>query len=309
MSKRGYDGIVAGSGLMTVREVLAAGTGILKDASFPLFPVDRALSTLALDAALLLARVLQTDRIGLILKAAELVSEGERDQYTRLLERRLQGESVAWILGYKEFWGLPFIVSPQVLVPRPDTETLVEAGLAAIDAFPQTGSCTLLDLCTGSGAVAIALKHERPSIEVYASDISPEALVVTKANTARLLPAPGIQRIESDLFNRIEGRFHIITANPPYVPSAVIPTLAVEVRREPRLSLDGGVDGLDLIRRILVQAKAHLYPGGYLLMEADPSQMQALNTLLTAHGYGPISMIPDLSGMPRVIRAGFCLRC
>ena len=290
---------------MTLREVLVAGTALLKAGSFPFPQGDQRSPTPALDAALLLASVLKTDRTGLILREAEPVSEGDLQQYTRLLERRLQGECVAWILGYKEFWGLSFTVSPEVLVPRPDTETLVEAGLAVIDRLPATEPCTLLDLCTGSGAVAIALKHERPGIEVYASDISPAALAVAKGNGARLLPKPGMYTIESDLFHRITGRFHIITANPPYVPSTVIPTLALEVRREPRLSLDGGADGLDLIRRILVQAKAHLYPGGTLLMEADPGQMQAITELLRNHGYRPITRIPDLSGMPRVITAGF----
>ncbi|MDR1986475.1 MAG: peptide chain release factor N(5)-glutamine methyltransferase [Treponema sp.] len=290
---------------MTLREVLAAGTALLKSASFPFSQEAQREPTPALDAALLLASVLQTDRTGLILRDAEPVSEGDLQQYTRLLERRLRGECAAWILGYKEFWGLSFTVSPEVLVPRPDTETLVEAGLAAIDRLPADGPCTLLDLCTGSGAVAIALKHERPAIEVYASDISPEALAVAAGNAARLLPKPGIYAIESDLFHRITGRFHIITANPPYVPSDMIPALALEVRREPHLSLDGGVDGLDLIRRILVQAKAHLYPGGTLLMEADPGQMQTITRLLKNQGYGPITRIPDLSGMPRVITAGF----
>ncbi|MDR2797582.1 MAG: peptide chain release factor N(5)-glutamine methyltransferase [Treponema sp.] len=290
---------------MTLREALAAGTAFLKSASFPFSQAVQRESTPVLDAALLLASVLQTDRTGLILREAEPVSEGDLQHYTCLLERRLKGECVAWILGYKEFWGLSFTVSPEVLVPRPDTETLVEAGLAAIDRFPSTVPCTLLDLCTGSGAVAIALKHERPSIEVYASDISPAALAVAKRNAARLLPEPGMYSIESDLFHRITGRFHIITANPPYVPSDLIPTLALEVRREPQLSLDGGADGLDLIRRILAQAKAHLYPGGTLLMEADPGQMQAITGILEHHGYRPITTMPDLSGMPRVIIAGF----
>ncbi|MDR3115699.1 MAG: peptide chain release factor N(5)-glutamine methyltransferase [Treponema sp.] len=290
---------------MTLGEVLAAGTARLTSRSFPVSPAAQGAATPALDAALLLASVLKTDRTGLILREAEPVSAGDLQQYARLLERRLEGESVAWILGYKEFWGLSFTVSPEVLVPRPDTETLVEAGLGAIDRFPATEPCTLLDLCTGSGAVAIALKHERPAVEVYASDISSAALAVAQGNAARLLPEPGIYPIESDLFHRITGRFHIITANPPYVPRDRIPTLALEVRREPRLSLDGGVDGLDLIRRILVQGKAHLRPGGTLLMEADPGQMQTIAGLLKAQGYRPITMIPDLSGMPRVIAAGF----
>jgi release factor glutamine methyltransferase len=242
----------------------------------------------------------QTDRVGLILRGAEPLAEAARQRYIRLLERRLQGECVAWILGYKEFWGLQFAVSPEVLVPRPDTETLVEAALAAIDRF-STG--TLLDLCTGSGAVAIALKHERPDIAVYAADIDPGALNVAKGNAARLLPRPGIRCIESDLFDRITGRFHIITANPPYIPSRMIPHLALEVRREPRLSLDGGVDGLEVIRRLIGQAASHLYPGGVLFIEADPRQMKNIATILNNHGYKNTGTVSDLSGMPRIITA------
>ncbi|MDR1030118.1 MAG: peptide chain release factor N(5)-glutamine methyltransferase [Treponema sp.] len=295
---------------MTIREVLSAGTALLATAPVPFPPGEgdtiekiEKIDTPALDAALLLGSIVQTDRVGLILRGAEPLAEAARQRYIRLLERRLQGECVAWILGYKEFWGLQFAVSPEVLVPRPDTETLVEATLAAIDGFSSAAPCTLLDLCTGSGAVAIALKHERPDTAVYAADIAPEALNVAKGNAARLLPGPGIQCIESDLFDQITGRFHIITANPPYIPSSMIPRLALEVRREPRLSLDGGADGLAVIRRLIGQARGHLYPGGVLFIEADPRQMQNITKILSNHGYKNIATVPDLSNMPRVITA------
>ncbi|MDR1956748.1 MAG: peptide chain release factor N(5)-glutamine methyltransferase [Treponema sp.] len=296
---------------MTLREVLAEGTALLQPVPGALLsaaaPYQSAtIDTPALDAALLLGSVLQTSRARLILAADEPVSEAARQRYTELLKRRLQGECVAWILGYKEFWGLEFTVSPEVLVPRPDTETLVDAALAAIDALPPGEPGALLDLCTGSGAVAIALKHERPSMAVYASDISPAAVALAQANAARLLPGTmqrGIQCIESDLFDRIPGRFAIITANPPYLPSRMIDTLALEVRKEPRISLDGGADGLELIRRITSQAKTHLIPGGTLLMEADPRQMHAITGILEDHGYRNIRAVPDLSHRLRVISA------
>jgi release factor glutamine methyltransferase len=291
---------------MTIREVLTAGTTLLATSPVPFPPgggnqIEK-IATPALDAALLLGSIVQADRVGLIVRGAEPITEAEQQRYIHLLERRLQGECVAWILGYKEFWGLQFAVSPEVLVPRPDTETLVEAALAAIEGF-SSKPCTLLDLCTGSGAVAIALKYECPDIKVYAADIAPGALHVAKGNAARLLPGPGIQCIESDLFDRIPGRFHIITANPPYVPSSMIPSLALEVRREPGLSLDGGVDGLDVIRRLIGQATSHLYPGGSLFIEADPRQMKNITNILSNHGYKNIATVPDLSCMPRVITA------
>ncbi|MDR2398691.1 MAG: peptide chain release factor N(5)-glutamine methyltransferase [Spirochaetaceae bacterium] len=286
---------------MTVGEVLSAGAARLKAAA----PKAQENGAEALDAALLLATVLNTDRSALILRREEALSLETVRRYHRFLERRLQGECLAWLRGYKEFWGLSFAVNPDVLVPRPDTETLVEATLARIHALPRTGEFRLLDLCTGSGAVAIALKHECPPIQVCASDISPAALALARANAARLLPPPGITCTLSDLFAKIPGHFHFITANPPYIPSAVIPTLTIEVRREPRLSLDGGVDGLDLIRRICTEAKAHLYPGGALLMEADPRQMKRIAEILRAEGYQSITTTPDLTQRPRVISAVF----
>jgi release factor glutamine methyltransferase len=215
------------------------------------------------------------------------------------LDRRIFGECVAYITGYKEFWGLPFAVNPSVLVPRPDTETLIEAALTYIDILPR--SAALLELCTGSGAIAVALKYEHPSLTVTASDISKDALAVARANAAR--NHTDINFIESNLFDNIPGCFDIIVANPPYVPSAVIDTLQAEVRREPRIALDGGNDGLAIIKRIVEGAKKRLKFA--LLMEASPEQIPLIAGLLQANGYGDVRVFKDLAGQDRVIGGGF----
>jgi release factor glutamine methyltransferase len=275
---------------MTIRETLTEASARLSAAG---------IDTPSLDASLLLAETLGANRTGLILACNEPLSgEGYR-RFGQLLDRRLSGEPVAYILGRKEFRGLDFKVSPAVLIPRPDTETLVEAAL-------KTVSDTVLDLCTGSGAVAIALKHERPALAVSASDISPEALEVARQNTVNAEP---VTFIESDLFaafptlpqGAAPRRFGMIVSNPPYVPSAVIPTLSREVRSEPRLALDGGNDGLDLIRRIISEAREFLVPGGLLLLEADPGQMETIGSILAVQGYTGIQTFRDLSQRSRVI--------
>jgi release factor glutamine methyltransferase len=278
---------------MTVREVLAQGTALLKTSD--------TIETPGLDAALLLGEVLQTHRAGLIIAGPDPVSDAAQGKYDAALKRRLRGECVAYILGRKEFRGLEFTVNQDVLVPRPDTETLVEAALSSIDSLPSPETCTLLDMCTGSGAVGIALKHERPFITVYASDISSPALRVAQNNARRLLPGTAIHFRESDLFDRIEGQFTLITANPPYIPSDMIERLAQEVKGEPRISLDGGEDGLVLIRRLIPKAKDHLCPGGMLLMEADPSQMNIISGILRDTHYQEVRTYNDLSDRQRVI--------
>ncbi|MDR1326481.1 MAG: peptide chain release factor N(5)-glutamine methyltransferase [Treponema sp.] len=279
---------------MTIREIFYRACVRLRDAG---------IETPVLDAGVLLAAVLHTDRAGLIIAGERTVSEEAQGAYTRALERRLGGECVAYIVGRKEFWGLDFTVTPDVLVPRPDTETLVEAALSHRATHRISGANgEILDLCTGSGSVAIALKHERPTSRVAASDISPAALAVARQNALRLLgDAEAIHLIESDLFNKIDGQFDLITANPPYVPSALIASLAPEVRGEPLLALDGGNDGLDLIRRIVSGAKPHLKPGGVLLMEADSGEMDAITRLLLAEGYEQPRLYYDAAGKARVI--------
>jgi release factor glutamine methyltransferase len=282
---------------MTVREALTRGAAFLRS-------TYSGNDTPALDAALLLGELLHRDRAALTVRDAEALSAETAAAFQALLERRAAGEPLAYITGRKEFRSLDFKVNPAVLIPRPDTETLVEAALEGVDSLAGSGGwrpITVLDLCTGTGAVAIALKHERPALAVSASDISPEALVLAKENAASLLPpAHGITFIESDLFQNIPGRFHLITANPPYVASDVIPGLAPEVRREPLLALDGGKDGLGIILPLITAAPRYLYPGGRLCLEADPRQMAAIAEILKAKGLG-IRLYKDLAGLDRVI--------
>jgi release factor glutamine methyltransferase len=283
---------------MTIGEALREGAARLRSAG---------VESPGLDAALLLAFVLTITREKLISMDRAPLSDDAAADFGRLLDRRVDGECAAYILGRKEFWGLDFAVTPDVLVPRPDTEILVEAALAALSSTPaaQAGRRPplLLDLCTGSGAAAIALKHELPFLEVYATDISPGALAIARKNAARLLGnAEAVHFLEGDIFEPVPPlRFDLIAANPPYVPTAEIPRLSREVRFEPLAALDGGEDGLDLARRILEDAPAFLRSGGRILMEADPRQMPLLARILAHKGCRNIKLHRDLSGLERVI--------
>jgi release factor glutamine methyltransferase len=278
---------------MTITEALAGGSARLK---------ARRVESPGLDAALLLAETLALSREKLIQRGPDLLPEAECRRFFQLIDRRIAGECTAYILGRKEFQGLDFLVNPAVLVPRPDTETLVEAALETLGGRREKLGVRVLDLCTGSGAAAIALKHECPALAVCASDLSTEALETARLNAARLLgtePNP-ITFIHSDLFARIPRRFHLITANPPYVQTGEMAGLPAEVRMEPRLALDGGADGLDLIRAIIAEAPDHLFPGGLLLLEADPRQMPRIAALLEQRGFLDIQTFTDLSGAERV---------
>jgi release factor glutamine methyltransferase len=293
---------------MTIQSSLTKGTALLRGAN---------IDTPALDAGLLLAEVLHTDKAGLILHAPETIAEEDADKFQRLINCRLDGEPIAYILGRKEFRGLDFTISPDVLVPRPDTEALVEAAIKELgnvlagSNFP----ITVLDLCTGSGAIAIALKNECPSLNVWASDISEASLKIARANAARLLNDKAVHFIRADLFSPFKNslapdisfpkNFGLIVSNPPYIPSAEIEGLAKEVRMEPRLALDGGLDGLDLIRKIAERAGQHLADSGILLMEADPRQMDAIHGILLHNGFRDLRLYKDLAGLDRVIGGTF----
>jgi release factor glutamine methyltransferase len=283
---------------LIIREALAQGTTDLKYAS------DNKINTPGLDAALILAHVLNTSRTSLIAAGTDILSEENCAAYCKLIEQRASGECVAYITGKKEFRELEFIVNPSVLVPRLDTEILVEAVIKNIDTN-QRGQIKILDLCTGSGAVAISLKHEMPDLEIYASDISAEALETAKQNAAKLLPAgKEIHFYQGDLYSTLGAEsFSIIASNPPYIPSDEIKTLSAEVQNEPRLALDGGKSGIDIIERIIQDAVDYLLPGGSLLLEADPKQMEKISALLTNRGFKNIKIHNDLSEQMRVIEA------
>ncbi|MDL2230146.1 peptide chain release factor N(5)-glutamine methyltransferase, partial [Treponema sp. OttesenSCG-928-L16] len=240
------------------------------------------IETPSLDASLFLAEVLGTDRTRLFMAGSDPLETSFADQFFSLIKRRQEGESAAYILGRKEFRHITLSVGPDVLVPRPDTEILVEAALEAIDCYIEQGTAApaLLDLCTGSGAVAIALKDERPGAELSASDISPQALDTARRNSDRILGRGMVSFFESDLFDAIPGMYHIIVSNPPYIPSSMMTALPPEVLKEPPLALDGGGDGLDIIRRIVSAAPEKLLPSGRLFLEADPRQMGNIWELL-----------------------------
>jgi len=313
---------------MTIQETLAEGKRLLQSPSPSSF-----IDTPALDAALLIAAILRTGRAELIIRGNDPMSDKNREEFLSLIERRRKGECVAYLLGRREFRGLEFTVNPQVLVPRPDTETLVEAVLEYIDTnLSHRGTeaqkeeegegrkITLLDLCTGSGAIAISLKNERPFLCVTASDISHEALETARLNAAHLIGGHLLGEqvlderfsdgepdtvcfIHSDLFENIPGCFDIIVSNPPYIPTGELSALAPEVRREPQLALDGGEDGLVLIRKIISQAQEHLSPGGVILLEADSGQMPDIKNLLATNGFSNTRIHKDLAGRDRVISA------
>jgi release factor glutamine methyltransferase len=281
---------------MTVREALAEAGAAFRAAG---------IESSGLDASLLLAGILRRDRAALFAAGPDPLPEAALAALRRSVERRLAGECVAYILGRKEFRGLDFDVNPAVLVPRPETETLVET---ALEFAANAGSRRALDLCTGSGAVAIALKHEMPALEVWAVDISAGALETARANAARLLPGSPVNFLRGDLFGALHSAasFAFIAANPPYVPSAEIKNLSPEVQNEPLVALDGGAAGLDIIRNIIAGAPDFLDPGGALFLEADPGQMNDIAALLKERGFTGIKINRDLSGRERVI-GGFKL--
>ncbi|MCL2067117.1 MAG: peptide chain release factor N(5)-glutamine methyltransferase [Treponema sp.] len=273
-----------------------------------------------LDASLLLAEVLGTSRTALAAAGEDELPQKALDSFRLLIGRRLGGECVAYILGRKEFRGLEFSVNKSVLVPRPETETLVEAALEVWGigngewgvknrSGKTAGNFRVLDLCTGSGAVAVSLKSEWPDLTVWASDISAKALKVARANAARLLPPESICFFLGDLFEALPNpqspfpipQFNLIVSNPPYIPGAQIETLSPEVKNEPRIALDGGEDGLAIIKGIIAAAPDYLIRGGALLLEADPGQMKNIAGLLEKNGFMNIKEYRDLSGSERVI--------
>jgi release factor glutamine methyltransferase len=282
---------------MLIREALAQGSADLKFAG---------IKTPGLDASLLLAHILNTSRTKLIAKGTDRISEKKCAAFCELIERRANGECTAYIIGKKEFRGLEFEVNKSVLVPRPETETLVET---AIDIVQKNSIVNILDLCTGSGAVAISLKNEMPTCEITATDISPNAINTAIRNAEKLLGGNSIKFFQGDLYHALPDSppttYSLIVSNPPYIPSEEIQTLSAEVQNEPRIALDGGISGLETIERIIEKTSNHLQKNGYLLLEADPRQMEQITTLLEKKGFIDIQLYKDLSGSSRVIGGRF----
>jgi release factor glutamine methyltransferase len=254
-----------------------------------------------LEAQLLLAHVLGCSRMQLYTGFDRPLGDDELAGYRALIKRRLGGEPVAYLLGEQELWGLPFFVDASVLIPRPDTETVIEVALGLRP--DRAAACRVLDLCTGSGAIAISLAKELPGAQVIATEVSPEAVAVARRNAERNGLADRVEVRAGDLFAPVAGeRFDLVVSNPPYIASSIIPTLSREVQREPRLALDGGADGLVFYDRICAAAPEHLLPGGALVVEHGFDQAEAVHARFVAAGFVEIALVHDLGKNPRVTR-------
>jgi release factor glutamine methyltransferase len=257
------------------------------------------------DAEALLLHLLGKNRAWLMAHCDTQLSAADAGSYAELLERRYQGEPIQYITGETEFYGLPFRVTPDVLIPRPETEHLVEKVLELAAAFSNSHpnsrpNLQIVDVGTGSGAIAVALACHLPHAVITAIDLSEPALGLARENAER--NRVSIRFLEGDLLDPVaQEQFEIVVSNPPYVPSADRATLAVEVRdHEPALALFAGDDGLALYRRLIPAAFAALVPGGYIALEIGYAQSPAIAALLAASGFRQIAFIPDLQSIPRV---------
>jgi release factor glutamine methyltransferase len=245
----------------------------------------------------LLQSVLRVNRAWLLSHPEQLLDTDQHDRYIALFERRLRGEPVAYLLGEREFYGLNFTVSPATLIPRPETELLVELALQHI---PRQGTCRILDLGTGSGAIALSIAHARPDAKVVAVDASAAALEVALSNAHRL-EVRNVRMLQSDWFGALQDEwFDIIVSNPPYIAAGDTHLAQGDVRFEPHEALASGKDGLDDIRRICSQAGNHLRERGWLLLEHGYDQAAQVRALLQQAGFEEVFSARDLSGIERV---------
>jgi release factor glutamine methyltransferase len=257
-----------------------------------------------LDARILIGHALGMDHAALAADSARSVKRTELNAITALAQRRLDREPVARIVGQKEFWSLPLRLNSATLVPRPETETVVEAALAAIDARgSRSRPLRIADLGTGSGALALALLSELPNAFVVGTDLAINALSRARDN-ARDLGLDRAAFVACDLAQALRGPFDVIVSNPPYIASDDIAGLDPEVRTyDPRLALDGGLDGLDAYRAIAATVPAVLAPDGVLVVELGIGQMEPVTALFAAAGLAPLPPRSDLSGVPRALVA------
>ncbi len=278
----------------TVRRVLEWTTGHLQ---------KHGSETPRLDAEILLAFSRECPRIKLYTEYDEVLSDAVRAKMKSLVQRRAAREPVAYLVGYREFFSLPFRVTSDVLIPRPDTETLV---MEALEVVKPLAAATVVDLCTGSGCVAVSLAKNAPASQVTATDISPAALEVAAANAAANGVESRVTFVKGDLLTALPAgtQFDVIVSNPPYIRTDELKTLDADVREfEPQLALDGGADGLDLVRRIFSGIRQSLKSGGWLLLEIDPSQFPVVNQLAEQQGtFTNVASIKDLNGNLRVWR-------
>lgn len=273
--------------MTTCRDALRAASGMLAQAGVP---------DPAVDAAFLLSHVTGTPHLLLRAEGWRELSQSQLADYRALIDRRCRREPLQYILGTAQFMGVTLRAQPGALIPRNDTETLCEQALARMQ-----GRERVLDLCTGTGALAIAIALQFPGAQVTAADISADALDVARQNIADT--GARVTLRQGDLFAAAAGeRFDIIVSNPPYITAEEMADLQPEVRREPALALYGGLDGLDFYRRIAREAPDYLSPGGWLLLEIGSAQAEAVSALL-AERFEALAVYPDMQGLPRAVAA------
>ena len=272
---------------MTYREAVEFGTKCLTDAGVP---------DAALDAWYLLQMVCKIERSYYYVHGEEDITQDAQKEYEIAVQKRAEHIPLQYIIGEQEFMGLRFKVNSNVLIPRQDTETLVEQVLKIVKP-----GMKVLDLCTGSGCVLISVLKNAPELTGMGSDISKTALLVAKENAK--LHEVDAEWVRSDLFDNITETFDVIMANPPYIPTGEILSLMPEVRDfEPENALDGGADGLDFYRKIAGQVKDYLNPGGYVYMETGYDQGEAVSELMRNAGFTEVEVIKDLARNDRVVK-------
>lgn len=279
----------------TVAALVADGTARLQQAGFTREDAD-------VDAGVIARGLLGWSLADWISRRDDGADAAFIGHFDALVTRRSTREPVAYLLGSKEFYGRPFIVQPGVLVPRPETELIIEVALEWVEAISAT---TIADVGTGSGCIAVTLALEQPGLSIIATDQSSEALSIAKSNAEALGASGTIVWRETDLLAGVTGPLDLIVSNPPYVPERDRASLSADVRDfEPSQALFAGDDGLDVIRRLIPQAISRLRPGGALIMEVGEGQWPAVTTLLEQSGAASVDWHVDLQGIPRIVAAG-----
>ena len=254
-----------------------------------------------IEAEVLVRHVLDTDRAGYFASIGEAMPPSSQAMLDGTVQRRASGEPLAYILGRREFYGLDFVVNASVLVPRQETELLVDAALDHLG-YLASRRLRVADVGTGSGAIAVALAHHLPDATVYATDSSAEALAVANLNRDRHGVSGRLKLLLGDLLAPLPSAVDVIVSNPPYLRTAQIPSLAPELQWEPSTALDGGADGLAIIGRLLTQAPGRLAPDGALFVEIDPPQVECVMSMArSAMPDSEVFFLSDLMGLPRVV--------
>ena len=253
-----------------------------------------------MNAELLLMFTLSCDRAYLFAHPERKLTAEEESRYEAALTERSRGVPAQYITGHQEFWGMDLIVSPAVLIPRPETEHVIESVLAEVRG--PTSEVRIVDVGTGSGCIALALAKELPDAEIHATDISPEALEIARANAARLQLGQRIHFHQADLLEGLGGHFDFVVSNPPYVGESEEDQVQLEVRKfEPHAAVFAGVTGTDVIARLIPKAYAMLHPGGWLILEISGTIAEEVRNLL--EGWQDVQIKPDLQSIPRVAMA------